>query len=269
MTEHAFLVAHNPEELTRLPYLVRLPIDGGLVLKTREPWPTTSRLYCHVVEDGWPQDAETIEECAVRSCSRRGPAVDLVLTRTSRNRSQFVFTTLKGGRPAIFWQTSKTAKGARPARRIPVGRAHGATDLVIVRDTRERYGYRFAAQQAEVTAAALPAGDYAVLDDDGGILAAVERKSLEDLASSLTSGRLSFQLAKLTELPRALVVVDGRYGDLLRLEHVQPAYVLDLLGREQVRHPSVPIVFAGNRKLAEEYTFRYLGAAWADTPADP
>jgi hypothetical protein len=65
------------------------------------------------------------------------------------------------------------------------------------------------------------------------------------------------------------VVVDGRYGDLLKLEHVQPAYVLDLLGRAQVRYPSVPIVFAGSRKLAEEYTFRYLGAALADTPEDP
>ena len=42
-----FLVAHNPQPDTKLPYLLRLPIDGGLVLKARETWPRSSRIYCH------------------------------------------------------------------------------------------------------------------------------------------------------------------------------------------------------------------------------
>jgi len=39
-----FVVAKNPDEASSLPYLVRLPIDGGLILKARDTWPTTARL---------------------------------------------------------------------------------------------------------------------------------------------------------------------------------------------------------------------------------
>lgn len=46
--------------------------------------------------------------------------------------------------------------------------------------------------------------------------------------------------------------------------HVTPGFVLELVARLQVRYPSVPIVFCGTRKLAEEWTFRFLGAARAE-----
>ena len=38
----------------------------------------------------------------------------------------------------------------------------------------------------------------------------------------------------------------------------------DLLARVQVRYPEIPILFLETRALAEEWTFRYLGAALAD-----
>jgi hypothetical protein len=44
---------------------------------------------------------------------RRGPVIDLVLARPRLSRSQFVFTETRG-RPAIFWQTQKTARAAKP-----------------------------------------------------------------------------------------------------------------------------------------------------------
>ena len=46
----------------------------------------------------------------------------------------------------------------------------------------------------------------------------------------------------------------------------------DLLARVQVRYPSVPIVFCETRPLAEEWRFRFLGAALAgflEQPEDP
>ena len=50
-----FLVAKNPERESSLPYLVQLPIDGGLILKVRAPWPATARVYCcHAFESAWP-----------------------------------------------------------------------------------------------------------------------------------------------------------------------------------------------------------------------
>jgi hypothetical protein len=57
-----FVIARNPDPDSRLPYLVRLPIDGGLILKVRDTWPRTSRVFCARVDDGWPHDAEIVEE---------------------------------------------------------------------------------------------------------------------------------------------------------------------------------------------------------------
>ena len=97
-------------------------------------------------------------------------------------------------------------------------------------------------------------------------MASVERKSLADLVSSLISGRLRFALAELAALPRAAVVVEDRYSQVFSLTHVRPAQVADGLAELQVRWPTIPIVFCDNRKLAEEWTYRYLAAAaaWAD-----
>ncbi len=48
-----FLIARNPDPDSTLPYLLLLPLGGGLVLKARDTWPRTSRVYCHRGED-WP-----------------------------------------------------------------------------------------------------------------------------------------------------------------------------------------------------------------------
>jgi hypothetical protein len=37
-----------------------------------------------------------------------------------------------------------------------------------------------------------------------------------------------------------------------------------MLGRLAVRYPEVPIIFAGSRKFAEEWAYRFLGAAVGD-----
>lgn len=46
-----FVVARNPQADSKLPYLVRLPLEGGLVLKARETWPSSARVYCHRFEE--------------------------------------------------------------------------------------------------------------------------------------------------------------------------------------------------------------------------
>ena len=114
MSRAAFRIARNPEEGTKLPYPLQLPIDEGLVLKARDTWPRSSRIYCHPYADRWPGDADVIEETPVTLCRRRGAAIDLVLDRPRLARSEFVFTEVRG-RPAIFWQTQKTARAANAA----------------------------------------------------------------------------------------------------------------------------------------------------------
>ena len=85
--------------------------------------------------------------------------------------------------------------------------------LEIVVDSGERYGYGFRHQQATTTRRRLPVGDYAVLLD-GDLVAAAERKRVDDLASSLLSGRLTYVLAELAALPRAAVVVEAGYAKI-------------------------------------------------------
>jgi hypothetical protein len=266
MPARMFVVARNPEPGSRLPYLIRVPLaDGNLVLKARAPWPRTEKVYCHRA-DRWPDAPEVLEEIPVRSCVRRGVAIDLVLERPRERRSQLVFATVRG-REAIFWQSPRTAAAARPGIRIPTRRAAGQEGLHVLVDTRERYPYRFGQQQATTERRALPAGDYAV-ELDGVTVAAVERKSLEDLAGSLVDGGLVFTMADLDALDRAAVVVEDRYSVLFKLEHVSAGFVADRLAAVQVRYPQVPVVFCDTRKLAEEYTFRFLGAALALAHAD-
>lgn len=87
-----FVLARNPDSDSSLGYLLSVPVEGAtLMLKARARWPTTARVYCHPLEH-WPAEAEVLEEVPVRSCRRRGPAVDLVLDRARENRSQLVFT---------------------------------------------------------------------------------------------------------------------------------------------------------------------------------
>lgn len=256
-----FVVARNPEEDSKLPYLVRLPVEGGIVLKTRDTWPRTARVYCHPFDD-WPEEAEVIEEVRVALCKRRGAAIDLVLERPRLARSQFVFTEVRG-RSAIFWQTQQTARGSNPGGRVPRGRATSETITILV-DSRERYPFRFASRpDVSTERAALPAGDYGIRVRDR-LVAVVERKSLDNLATGLSDGSLAFQLQRLAEMATAAVVVEGRYPALLDLPHAPASFLADVLARLQVRYPEVQIVFADSRKYAEQWTYRYLAAASAD-----
>lgn len=266
-----FVIARNPESESTLPYLLRVPLGPqGIVLKAREMWPRTAKVYCHRAEE-WPTDAEVVERVPTRSCVRRGAAIDLVLERGRENRSQFVLTHVRGGREAIFWQTGRTAKQARPRGALPTARASGLADLTIIVDSHERYAWNFAEQQARTERRSLPAGDYAV-EVGGRVVAAVERKSLTDLVSTLTSGKLRYVLADLAALDHAAVVVEDRYSQLLALKHVRPAVVLDGLGECQARFPTVPVIFTETRALAQEWTFRFFGAALAggadESPAE-
>ena len=151
--------------------------------------------------------------------------------------------------------------------RVPTRRASGLEELTILIDTRERYPYRFARQQATTQRRALPAGDYGVALNDE-IVAVVERKSLDDLAHRLIDGNLTYALAELATVERAAVVVEDRYSALFKLPHVTPGFVPELLARVQVRYPNVPIVFCDTRPLAEEWTYRFLGAALAHLAAE-
>lgn len=261
-----FEVAANPDPDSTLPFLIRLPLPTGeLVLKARDSWPRTAKVYCHRAEC-WPDEPQILERIPIRSCQRRGVAIDLVLDRPRENRSQLVFTRIHGGREGIFWQTPRTTRQARPGIRVPRRLAAGLAELTILIDTRERYPYKFAQQQASTQRQALPAGDYGIAHDEQ-IVAVVERKSLHDLVRRIVDGQLTYALADMASLPRAAVVVEDRYSNLFKLEHTKPGFITEMLAALAVRYPSVPIQFCETRPLAEDWTYRFLGAALAHAQA--
>jgi hypothetical protein len=260
------VIARNPDPVSALPYLARLPLGNGLVFRTKGTWPRTGALYCHPVPlDEWPDEPEIVEQVPLRACTRRGAAIDLVADRAREQRSQIVFTHARG-REVVFWQSPRTRRQARPDVGLPTARASGITELEILVDAHERYPFTFTGQQVRTVRRGLACGDYAVAMG-GQIVAAVERKSLPDLVSSLTNGRLRFALGELATMPRGAVVVEDRYAQVFKQDRVRPARVADGLAELQVRWPTIPIVYCDTRKLAEEWTYRYLAAAyaWAET----
>jgi hypothetical protein len=261
------LIARNPDPASSLPYLLRVPLGDALVFRARDVWPRTSAVYLHPVTPAeWPEAPEIVERVPIRSCVRRGAAIDLILDRARENRSQIVYTTARG-REMVFWQSPRTRKQARPNVVTPKARAAALPDVTILVDSNERYAYRFAEKQVTLVRRALAAGDYAV-ERDGAVIASVERKSLGDLVSSLMSGKLRFAVAELAALPNAAVVVEDRYSRIFASEQFRPAAIADALAELQVRYRNVPIVFCETRKLAEEWVYRYLAAAvvWSESP---
>lgn len=254
------VIATNPDPDSRLPYVIRVPYGAGLVFRAGDTWPRTKAVYCYPLDE-WPEGAEVVERVGVRSCVRRGASIDLVLDRGRENRSQIVYTKARG-RDAVFWQSARTRKSARPGVRTPNARAAGIADIPILVDSHERYAYKFNDKQASTERRKLPAGDYGV-EYRGRLAAAVERKSLVDLVAGLTEGKLRYQLADLAALPHAAVVIEDRYSQVFKLERVRPSVVANGLAEVQVRYPTVPILFCESRQLAEEWTYRFLGAALA------
>lgn len=253
------LIARNPDPDSKLPYLMLLPLGQGLVFRVRDTWPRTSAVYCHPVpRDDWPASPDIVVREPMRSCQRRGGAIDLVLARARENRSQLVFTKARG-RDVVFWQGPRTRKKSRPRVAPPKGRAVGG-ELEITVDAHERYAYKFADHRVATVKRALPTGDYGLIADDR-LMAVVERKSAQDFVSSLTSGKLAFAMGELSAVPRAAVVVEDRYSTIFTLGFVRPSQIADSLAETQVRWPNVPIVFCDSRSMAEEYTYRFLAAA--------
>lgn len=241
MAVNTFVIATNPDPDSTLPYLIRVPVGEGLVFRARDTWPRTKAVYCHPVDPDEMRGAEVIETVPVRSCVRRGAAIDLVLDRGRENRSQIVYTRARG-RQMVFWQTARVAKQSRPGVRTPTARAAGLAELEIIVDSHEQYAWKFPRRQVQLARRALPCGDYGTTVA-GRLVAVVERKSLADLISSMTGGKLAFALGELAAIPRAAVVVEDRYAAVFKQDRIRPATVADgaaLTGERPEDAPTAP-----------------------------
>lgn len=132
--------------------------------------------------------------------------------------------------------------------------------LHIVIDTREQRPWSFG-DLATVSRGTLSAGDYAVEGDHGF---AIERKSLDDFASTVTSGwpRFRRELARMDEcqFPARVVIVEADWMDVMRHEYNQPLITPAVILRRvaELTMDGVAVLFCGNSTAAAGLCWRVL-----------
>lgn len=251
-------------------YVLRVPLPSGdeLVLGTSVAWPAGGPAVCRRAE--WPLDATVVEEIEVVEVRRHGPSLDIVLDRHQRGWCQLTVGpdevddrgSYVGDTEVVWWQDAAAIAVAPPRQRLATARERGVDELTIVVDTREQKHWTFDDFPAEVVVEKLDVGDYAVLLD-GEPVGVVERKKKSDFASGLMRGRALPQLAELSRLRRAAVVVESTYAQVLRSKRITRARMADLVATAQASYPDVPTIFASTRASAEEWTWHFLAAALA------
>lgn len=252
----------------RFPFRIRIEQEGRALLAVRaqHQWPGPgANVFClREVEHDETEWLEPVERVPVAHVGRIGQKLSVTLDRPSRKRCEFLRIRKPGRngappREQMFFRTETGMRAHRTSGRVELV-PERALDVVI--DSAERYPWRFPGSR--VVKRKLPVGDYAVLDREK-ILALVERKSLPNLLTDLSQIRgLHQQFAELASYPRAAVVVEAQYGDLGRPEKIgrwPTAHLLRVVGELSALHPTVPLVFAGNRKLANVWTQRLFTAA--------
>lgn len=252
----------------RFPYRIRIKKgeDTVLCLNAQDRWPgPRGQIFCMREEEraGDYSTGEEVERVPVVSLRRYGKRLAVVLDRPINKRCDFLFLQKRykrreGEYEQIFWRTQKALMERRPRVKLT---ARGDSALQVAIDITERYPWRF--KGSRTTREKLPAGDYA-LKGEKGILAVVERKSMANLLQDF--GNLPILHQKLGELEAyeyAALVIEASYSDFLspkRITPYHPSFTAKALAELFAFHPRFHIIFAGNRKLANEWALRFFGA---------
>ena len=260
----------------KFPYLLTIRQDERTLLRLRvqERWPgQKGHVFCVREEDDagrWT--VEEVERVPVVSLRRYGKRLAVVLDRPKNKRCDFLFLTKKyktreGEYEQIFWRTERGLKERKPRVKLSTYTKSG---LSVAIDSAERYPWRF--PSSEVTREQLPVGDYA-LKEGNRIVAVVERKTLDNLLAEF--GRMSIfhqQLSELEAYRYTALVIEANYSDFLnpgKMKYYPPAFTAKAIAEIHALHPKLSVVFAGNRKLAREWTYQFFTAITAheeDTP---
>ena len=257
----------------RFPYRIAIEQAGRLVLAVRAQgkWPGPgAQIFCLREMELDPAEAlEPVERVGVVHLTRVGRKLTVALDRGSRKRCEFLVVHKPrqdgpGEYEQIFFRTETGIRAHRSRSRVEL-RAPDSNGLRVVIDSGERYPWRFPG--AEVERRKLAVGDYALLDGER-VAAAVERKSFDNLLGDIGLIQVLHQhLADLASHPAAALVIEADYRDFLdpaRLAGRWPAsHTARVLAELTALHPTLPVIYAGNRKLANLWTWRFFRAVVA------
>lgn len=256
----------------RFPYRLQI-VRGGepwLVLRVQDRWPAANRNIFCLREKLPPQPDELLDEMErvpIFALQRHGRRVSVVLDRKRYKRCDFLFLTRTyKDRPSddyeqIFWMTQQSMRQRRPGARLVSTRAPHAYTVRIVSD--ERYPWRF--PKAHTERGPLPAGDYALMQEDA-VLAVVERKTLDNLLADFGIMPVLHQrLLELSAFQHHALVVEAPYEDFLnptKVHHYTATFCAAAIAEIFALHPHLRVVFCANRKTAAEWTRNYFSAVW-------
>lgn len=259
----------------RLPFRISIEQDGRLILAVRAQaqWPGPGQnIFCLRERELDPAEVlEELQRVPVVALNHVGRKLAVALDRPQRKRCEFL-TVRKPRRDGagtyeqVFFRTESAIRAHRSRSRVELRDAPGT--LAVVVDSAERYPWRFPG--ATVSRRKLAVGDYGLLAGER-LVAVVERKSFDNLLTDVGALQaLHQQLADLASVSTAALVIEAEYRDFLdsaRLDGRWPAtHLARVLGELSALHPRLPIVYAGNRKMANAWThqfFRSLGARHA------
>ncbi|MFO7675498.1 MAG: ERCC4 domain-containing protein [bacterium] len=265
----------------RFPYrlLVEEQPDRFLCFDVQDKWPGPGKSVFCLARPGLdaeqlPRDEEPVDSCGVVFIRRYGRKLTVLLDRKNRKRSWFLTiekqskTTPGKTYQQTFWITQSSAAARRGGAYLS---SRGkVSDLAIVRDTRERYGYSFPRQ--EVVREAMPVGDYALKDGAGNIIAVVERKTRDQFLADI--GTLEVMRARLLEMTarygHCALVVEANYADLVnpkKARFYSAGLVAEVVAELSAGYPGLQVAFCSNRKFAAEWVERWFTRIARD--ADP
>ena len=139
-------------------------------------------------------------------------------------------------------------------------RQAGTDRITVVVDTREQEPYTFDSEGVTATRRALPAGDYSLEGWEAAV--AVERKTLEDLVSTVIRSRKRFrtELERLAGYKAACIVVEANLGDILARSYRSGAHPNAVVGSvlSIVVDFGVPVFFCSVRQGARAFVEGYL-----------
>lgn len=256
---------------TRFPFRIRVEQDGRALLAVRAQaaWPGAgSQIFClRETEFDPAEELLPHERVPIAHLDRLGRKLSITLDRAQRKRCEFLllerpYKNKPGSYEQIFFRTETAVRAHKSAKRTELSRATDALDLVI--DSNERYPWKFPG--ANVVRRKLAVGDYALLHEQR-VVAVAERKSLENFLADLSQLKgLQHQLAELASYPHAALVLEAQYADLGKPDKIgkwPSAHLLRVVAELAALFPRVPLVFAGNRKLANVWCERYFAACAA------
>ena len=251
----------------RFPFRIVVVRDGRILLAVRaqSSWPGPGQQIFCMREDQLDAEEhlEALESVPVRTLTQLGRKLAIVLDRPTRKRCEFLkvrkaYKGREGSYDQIFFRTESGIRAHRSRSHLELKAS--IQQLTIAVDSSERYAWAF--PNAVILRRRLPVGDYALMEQ-GRTVAIVERKTFDGFLGDIGSIQgLHHQLADVARCERAVVIVEAQYGDFLddrRLSGRWPAtYVGRALAELAAMHPKLPVIFAGNRKLANRYALQYF-----------